>query len=216
MLVLVPFLNNNSFFSNVMGQEYDNYGDSSYSQYPTEDNKYECRTGPLEGFFVSSVEFCKHVKFDKDNDRKENRTGIQGLPGPPGPAGATGPQGPQGIQGPIGPNGIQGPAGSNQINQSLIYTAGGNSSTTADVPLAEASAEAECDIGDVAIGGQFTISSNTTDSIGDIRYLTAGTNGPLGNLDSYQTYIQTNNGSVQTISSVVVCFDNPPLRSIVN
>ena len=27
-------------------------------------NKYECRTGPFEGFFVSSVEFCKHVKFD--------------------------------------------------------------------------------------------------------------------------------------------------------
>ena len=25
-------------------------------------NKYECRTGPFEGFFVSSVEFCKHVK----------------------------------------------------------------------------------------------------------------------------------------------------------
>ena len=34
-------------------------------------NKYECRTGPFEGFFVSSVEFCKHVKFDKDNDRKD-------------------------------------------------------------------------------------------------------------------------------------------------
>ena len=27
------------------------------------------RTGPFEGFFVSSVEFCKFVKFDKDNDR---------------------------------------------------------------------------------------------------------------------------------------------------
>ena len=29
------------------------------AQYPTEDKKYECRTGPFEGFFVSSVEFCK-------------------------------------------------------------------------------------------------------------------------------------------------------------
>ena len=38
---------------------------------PTDDKKYECRTGPFEGFFVSSVEFCKHVKFDKDNDRKD-------------------------------------------------------------------------------------------------------------------------------------------------
>ena len=34
-------------------------------------NKYECRTGPFEGFFVSSVEFCKHVKFDdKDNPKR--------------------------------------------------------------------------------------------------------------------------------------------------
>ena len=32
-------------------------------------NNYECRTGPFEGFFVSSVEFCKHGKF---NDRKDN------------------------------------------------------------------------------------------------------------------------------------------------
>ncbi|HEY9485018.1 MAG TPA: hypothetical protein VIQ04_00120, partial [Nitrososphaeraceae archaeon] len=81
MLVLVPFLNNNSYLSNTaMAQEYDKYGDSSYSQYPTEDKKYECRKGPFEGFFVSSVEFCKHVNFN--DDRKDNRTGTQGPPGP--------------------------------------------------------------------------------------------------------------------------------------
>ena len=69
-----------------MAQEYDKYGDSSYSQYPTDDKKYECRTGPFEGFFVSSVEFCKHVKFDNDRkDNRDNRTGTQGLPGPQGP-----------------------------------------------------------------------------------------------------------------------------------
>ena len=51
-----------------MAQEYDKYGDSSYSQIPTDDKKYECRTGQFEGFFVSSVEFCKHVKID---DRKD-------------------------------------------------------------------------------------------------------------------------------------------------
>ena len=68
MLVIMPFLNQNNSFFNVMAQEYDKYGDSSYSQYPTDDKKYECRTGPFEGFFVSSVEFCKHVKFD-DNKR---------------------------------------------------------------------------------------------------------------------------------------------------
>jgi hypothetical protein len=65
MLVIMPFLNQNNSFSNlVMAQEYDKYGDSSYSQIPTEDKKYECRTGQFEGFFVSSVEFCKHVKSD--------------------------------------------------------------------------------------------------------------------------------------------------------
>ena len=47
-----------------MAQEYDKYGDSYYSTYQTDDKKYECRTGPFEGFFVSSVEFCKHIKFD--------------------------------------------------------------------------------------------------------------------------------------------------------
>ena len=29
------------------------YDDNTYSQYPTDDKKYECRTGPFEGFFVS-------------------------------------------------------------------------------------------------------------------------------------------------------------------
>ena len=73
MLSAMPLLNNNI---SAMAQGYN--GDSYYSQYPTDDKKYECRTGPFEGFFVGSVEFCKHVKFDKDNDRKDirdNRTG---------------------------------------------------------------------------------------------------------------------------------------------
>ena len=44
-----------------------------YSKYPTEVNKYECRTGPFQGFFVGSVEFCdaKNAKLD-DKDRKES------------------------------------------------------------------------------------------------------------------------------------------------
>jgi hypothetical protein len=90
MLLVMPFLNNNnnSFLSNTtaMAQEYDKYGDSSYSKYPTDDKKYECRTGPFEGFFVSSVEFCKHVKFDDDKDRKDhNRESGTGPQGPSGP-----------------------------------------------------------------------------------------------------------------------------------
>ena len=47
-----------------MTQEYDKYGDNYYNIYQIEDKKYECRTRPFEGFFISSVEFCK-VKFDK-------------------------------------------------------------------------------------------------------------------------------------------------------
>ena len=48
-----------------------------YSHYPTNDKKYECRTGPFEGFFVSSVEFCKHVKFDDNkDDRKITKSEI--------------------------------------------------------------------------------------------------------------------------------------------
>jgi hypothetical protein len=108
MLAVMPLLNNN-ISNTAMAQEYDKYRDSYYSQYPTDDKKYECRTGPFEGFFVSSVEFCKHIKFnDKDDDRKDIRDNKTGTQGPPGPAG---PQGPQGIQGPPGANGTQGPPG---------------------------------------------------------------------------------------------------------
>jgi hypothetical protein len=110
MLTVMPLLNNNNNNNNTvaMAQEYDKYRDSYYSQYPTDDKKYECRTGPFEGFFVSSVEFCKHVKFDDKDDRKDIRDNKTGTQGPPGPAG---PQGPQGIQGPPGANGTQGPPG---------------------------------------------------------------------------------------------------------
>ena len=65
MLAVVPLLNQqqqNNFLISAMAQEYDKYGNSYYSQYPTDDKKYECRTGPFEGFFVSSVEFCKQIK----------------------------------------------------------------------------------------------------------------------------------------------------------
>ena len=110
LIILVPFTSIN--FSNVKAQEYgaydDDYNDDMYSTYPTESNKQECQKGPFEGFFVSSVEFCKHVKFDdKDRDRDNNQTGTQG---PPGPQGLPGPAGGQpGPQGPPGPAGIPGP-----------------------------------------------------------------------------------------------------------
>src|SRR5688572_4485938 len=125
VMLAAPFANLNIFSNTAMAQGYDNYyGDNnSYSKYPTDDKKYECQTGPFEGFFVSSVEFCKFNKFDdkKDDrkDNKENRTGTQGPQGPQGPPGATGatgpagPTGPQGPAGPAGPQGIQGLRGFN-------------------------------------------------------------------------------------------------------
>jgi len=121
-----------------MAQEYDKYGDSSYSQYPTDDKKYESRTGPFEGFFVSSVEFCKHVKFD---DRKDNnnQTGTQG---PPGPQGETGPQGIQGIQGERGFNGTQGDPGQPGITQLIngtnVYLVTNSSSGFESIPTVNA------------------------------------------------------------------------------
>jgi hypothetical protein len=107
--------------------------------------KNQCRTGPFEGFFVSSVEFCKHVQFDKDKDDRNrdnnnNKTGPAGPQGPSGPPGANGtngqdgaqgppgPQGPPGFNGPPGPqgergfNGTQGPPGSSGfVNPSNAY-----------------------------------------------------------------------------------------------
>jgi hypothetical protein len=48
-------LNNNTV---ATAQGYDIYRENYYySQYPTDDKKYECRTGPFEGFLVGSVEF---------------------------------------------------------------------------------------------------------------------------------------------------------------
>ena len=55
-----------------------NYNDK-YNKYPTKENNYECRTGPFEGFFVSSVEFCKSDN-RKDNGYDDNDKNIQIFP----------------------------------------------------------------------------------------------------------------------------------------
>src|SRR5215216_5286438 len=119
MMLAVPFANLNIFSNTAMAQGYDaNYGDGYYSQYPTDDKKYECRTGPFEGFFVSSVEFCKHVKFDDRKDHsRDNRTGTQGPQGDTGATGETGALGPQG------------PSGITQLNATNVYSV--NNSTAA-------------------------------------------------------------------------------------
>jgi hypothetical protein len=139
MLSAMPLLNNNN--NTAMAQGNYNYGDS-YSTYPTDENKYQCRTGPFEGFFVGSVEFCKHVKFDKD-DRKDNRDNRTGTQGPPGP---------QGRPGINGTNGAQGPPGITFLNNTNLYRVVGND-TEAEPGDFFISSFAECDSGDSPING---------------------------------------------------------------
>jgi len=104
-----------SYDQQAYDYSYDKRSYSDYSDYKTKDKKYECRTGPFEGFFTSSVEFCFDKKFDNDKkrDHKDNRDNKTGPPGPAGPQGPQGPIGPTGPQGPAGVNGTQGPPGAN-------------------------------------------------------------------------------------------------------
>jgi hypothetical protein len=201
MLLIMPFLNNNSFSNTAMAQEYDKYGDSSYSQYPTEDKKYECRTGPFEGFFVSSVEFCKHVKFN--DDRKDNRTGTQG---PPGPAG---PQGIQGLPGSRGATGATGPAGITTLNSTNVYLV--QNSTTSVPPATSTLTIAVCDPGDFVLNGGFNFfgSQRNNDEIISIFADQPFVDNILG--EGWGA-IATINGNTSSISLNVFadCFDNPP------
>jgi hypothetical protein len=211
MLAVMPFLNQNNSFSNVMAQEYDKYGDSSYSQYPTDDKKYECRTGPFEGFFVSSVEFCKNVKFDKNDRKDNNRTGTQGPPGPQGPPGATGATGPQGLPGIDGEDGAQGPAGPQGpagivSNSSFYKTQGEIVSLPLDGAIGSVTSTATCDLGDIAIEGAFFITE--TDEVISMDYLitNAGTAGDQ-ELNEYNASIE---GKGATLETQALCLDLPP------
>jgi hypothetical protein len=215
MLGVMPLFNNNA----AMALGNYNYEDS-YSSYPTDDKKYECRTGPLEGFFTSSVEFCKNVKFDdKRKDIRDNRTGIQGPPGPQGPPGATGatgatgpagpagPQGIQGIQGLIGPNGTQGPQGPSgitQLNATNIYLKLGLINGTNQFG-GTAVSTALCNPGDTAISGSYgIINVGVIDTVADFPIQSG-----LGFI-GWQAVITENdpvNGSQVTAGAI--CFDNP-------
>jgi hypothetical protein len=231
MLAVMPLFNNNNSFSNTtFAQEYDKYGDSSYSQIPTEDKKYECRTGPFEGFFTSSVEFCKHVKFD-DKDRKDirdNRTGTQGPPGPQGPPGLNGtqgPAGPQGIQGPPGSTGATGatgatgvtgatgatgaigPAGSSLINDTNTYV--NRTSVIATAANQTVLADAFCDPGDRVLSGGYSIDDGEIPVFPGsiIVYSFLADNTQTG---WHAIMLASHAGS--TLEVFAICFDNPPLH----
>jgi hypothetical protein len=201
MLSAVPILNNNNA---AMAQGY--YGDSSYSQYPTDDKKYECRTGPFEGFFVSSVEFCKHVKFD--DKKRDGKVGPQGPPGPPGANGTTGATGATGPQGLPGTPGLQGPPGITNVNASNYYSVIGNASP---IFPNTANSTVSCLPGDVAISGEYNITSaaaNLPPGSYDLRYF--GSLGP-DPPTNWSTQLFGSGGFI-TVRTTVNCFDNPPLR----
>ena len=212
MLSVMPFLNNNS----AMAQEYDKYGNSYYSQIPTDEKKYECQTGPFEGFFVSSVEFCKHVKFDKDNHRNNNQTGTQGPPGPQGPTGATGatgatgPAGPQGIQGPIGPNGIQGPPGITQLNATNIYINTSEAIILEDDLFSVTLAQINCDPGDTSISGGY-VTDTTPSAQFNVDFDAPFVGSDDGGTNSWTVRIISQDIPI-AFTGYVKCFDNPPLR----
>ena len=195
-----------NIFSNATAQGYNEnyYEDKKYSKYPTNDYKYECQTGPFEGFFVSSVEFCK-FKFDKDDRKDNHRTGTQG---PPGPAGAIGPPGPAGAIGP------QGPPGPNQIDSTNLYIALGDLVAVSGGD--SASSIAQCEPGDVVHEGGYVIQSYSEDP----RPLVINA-GPLPNPLSIPLYT----GPIDSAYAVTIvqegifatsfrgyayCFDNSP------
>ena len=214
MLAVVPFLNQqqqNIFLNPAMAQEYDKYGDSSYSTYPTDDKKYECRTGPFEGFFVSSVEFCKRDLpiVNGGGDNGGNITigpqGSQGPVGPVGATGATGSQGAMGLQGLPGLNGIQGPqgiSGPNQISPTKYYIINGTPDDTPNLPLATASSTANCNPGDVIVSGGFNITSTDQPGFTGIRGIITE---PLIGFNGWNTTIT---GPLFEITTKALCFDN--------
>jgi hypothetical protein len=202
LIMLVPFTSIN--FSNVNAQEYDKYRDSSYSQYPTDDKKYECRTGPFEGFFVSSVEFCKQVKFD--DKKRDGKVGPEGPPGANGTTGATGPQGEQGIQGIQGPrgfngtdgvNGTQGPEGPSSIFGKTYPVTG----VIDENPIDGYESFAICDEGDNALGGGITV--------GGVQDVEALNSFPVGD-EQWAVTVGFTDDTGNLVRSYAVCFDNPP------
>jgi Collagen triple helix repeat (20 copies) len=212
---LAAFTSNSAFAQNYGYEDSYSY-DNGYSEYPTDDKTYECRTGPFEGFFVSSVEFCdaKHIKkFDdrKDDRDRDNKTGTQGPQGPPGPPGADGEDGAQGPRGFNGTDGEQGPRGFNGtdgadgqsgitfINGTNLYNVTGI--TIDDFP---SSSTASCETGDFVLGGGWLQTGSALVQAG------LGVSSiPVADLSGWSV-TATSFTTVGTVTAYAVCFDNSP------
>jgi len=194
LVMLLPFANI-SLFSNTVamaqGNEYDdksysnnkNYDDMKVSLYPTKVNKYECQKGPFEGFFVSSVEFCKDVPI-------VNLNGIAAelLPSPSAP---------QIIQVFSGTQETTVPSSTDQVNEPNLYFRDGNPATTNTT--SQIMSVAFCDPRDKVIQGFYQLTNKQENPIlGFINQITGGKN-------AYSTALISSN---VTLQSTAFCFNN--------
>lgn len=175
----------------AQGNEYDgksynnnkNYDDMKVSLYPTKVNKYECQTGPFEGFFVSSVEFCKDVPI-------VNLNGIEAQL-PPSQAD------PQIIQVFSGAQENTVPSSTDQINEPNLYFRDGNPATTNTT--SQIMSVAFCDPSDKVIQGFYQLTNKQENPIlGFINQIT-------GEKNAYSTALISSN---VTLQSTAFCFNN--------
>ena len=199
MLLLIPFVSTTNVIVNAIAQEYDNdnyyyENNSKQSKYPTNFNKYECQRGPFEGFFTSSVEFCKFKFDDNIKDNRDNKIGPQG------------PQGPQGERGPQGLTGQQGEPGPRQIESTNLYFVEGLLSVASQTSIAQ------CEVGDVVVEGGYAIGQTSGNPFELFE-------GPLPN-PAIPAYIGPNNSAYGVLlidlvgftqfKAYAYCFDNSP------
>ncbi len=194
VIMLLPFANI-SLFSNTVamaqGNEYDgksynnnkNYDDMKVSLYPTKVNQYECQKGPFEGFFVSSVEFCKDVPIVNLNGREAQL--------PPSPAD------PQIIQVFSGAQENTVPSSTDQVNEANLYFRDGNPATTNTT--SQIMSVAFCDPSDKVIQGFYQLTNKQENPIlGFINQIT-------GEKNAYSTALISSN---VTLKSTAFCFNN--------
>ena len=194
LVMLLPFANI-SLFSNTVamaqGNEYDdksysnnkNYDDMKVSLYPTKVNKYECQKGPFEGFFVSSVEFCKDVPI-------VNLNGID-------PQLPPSPSDPQIIQVFSGTQETTVPSSTHQVNEPNLYFRDGIPATTNTT--SQIMSVAFCDPSDKVIQGFYQLTNKQENPIlGFINQIT-------GEKNAYSTALISSN---VTLQSTAFCFNN--------
>ena len=147
---------------------------------------------------------------EKIKDR-ENKTGTQGPPGPAGPQGPPGATGATGPQGLPGSPGLQGPPGITNVNASNYYSVIGNASALS-TPSFSANSTVSCLPGDVAISGEYNITSSGVGPLPpgsyDLRYF--GSLGP-DPPTNWSTQLSGNPRFI-SVTTTVNCYDNPPLR----